>query len=43
MMHMLWSPSQGAIIEVITMTLLFMNIQIDIEPNQSAQTVLFIY
>lgn len=42
MMHMLWSPSQGAIMEVITMTLLFMNIQIVIEPKQSARYLIFI-
>lgn len=43
MMHMLWSPSQGAIMEVITMTLLFLNIQIVIEPKQSAKKVFCIY
>lgn len=43
MMHMLWSPSEGAIMEAITMTLLFMNIQIFIEPKQRAHTVFYIY
>lgn len=43
MMRMLWFPSEGAIMEVITMTLLFLNIQIFIEPKQRAHTVFYIY